>query len=153
MTHVVKNHCISAEVLAAGPHDAKMLLDTINIILKKNPAIARGCEIKGGWETSPARKQALRSFFEARDWIKGLNPSYAFEECARSWELWDDTRCVKVGWHCKEEQEWKWDIAVAATIGARATPRPGEPAEAAADQEAEAKDDDMQDDAKAEGAP
>lgn len=101
MTPFIKNHSISAEVLAAGPHDVNMLLDTINIKLKKEPVLVRGHEINGALETSPSRKQALRSFFEARDWVRGLNPAYKFEECARSLELWDETGCVKVGWRCK----------------------------------------------------
>lgn len=56
----VKSHSINAEVLAAGPHDARMLLVTMNILLKKNPSSFKGYEISGGLETSPAREQVLR---------------------------------------------------------------------------------------------
>lgn len=126
-----------------------MLFDNINIRLKRDPLLVRGFEVKGALETSPSRKQALRSFFEAGDWVRGLNPPYNFEECARSLELWGKAGCVKIGWHHKQENEWQWDIAVAATCGTKlpididedpnATPRPE-------DQEPP-NDDDMQGDA------
>lgn len=108
----------------------------------------------GALETSTARKLALRSFFESRDWVKGLNPEYKFEECARRLELWDDTGCVKLGWFCKHENEWKWDVAVSATIGVRlpiditdehnATPRAEDQGQAPGDAPRGPKDDNMQ---------
>lgn len=113
----MRDHSVSSEVPASAPHYAKMFVDTMNIILKRGPIVVKGSEIRGDLVASPGRKKALRSFFEAQDWVNGLNPMYRFEACTRRLELWDDTGCVKVGLYCQADQEWKWGTAVAATIG------------------------------------
>lgn len=89
-------------------HDAKMLFDTMNILLKRDPSSSRATRCVEAWNPAQGRRKCCGA---------DQNPQYRFEECSRSLGLWDATGCVKVGWFFEAEQEWKWDIAVAATIG------------------------------------
>lgn len=101
LTPFARSHSASSEGLASPPHDAKMLVDTMSMILKRVPFSVKGHEVREGLETCLGRKSALRSLFEARDWVNGLNQLCWFEECSRSVELEAKVGCVTIGWFCK----------------------------------------------------
>lgn len=50
----MKNHSVSAEILAAGPSDAKLISDLINLELQKRPVTVKNVEIKGPSRPAPA---------------------------------------------------------------------------------------------------
>lgn len=113
----MKNHSVSADILAARHSDAKMVCDLANLELRKRPVTVRNIDIKGAVETSPGRRRALRAYFEARDRARSLNPSPVFEECARSLGVWDSSACMRLGYVDRKAEEWVWDNIACATVG------------------------------------
>lgn len=113
----VKNHSVSAEILAASYNDTKRICDLVNLELQRRPIRVRNVNIKGAVETSPARRRALRAYFEARELVRQMNVGYIFEECARSFELWDNSACVRLGFYDRKREEGIWDVVTCATVG------------------------------------
>lgn len=117
LSHYMKNHSVSAEILAAGVNGAKLISDLINLELQKRPIMVTNVEIKGAFETSPGRRRAIRSNFDTRDIAKSMNPTYVFEECSRSLALWDSTACIRLGYVDRKAEDWVWDVIACATVG------------------------------------
>lgn len=112
----MKDHSVSAEILASGANDAKLISDRNNLELQKRPVTVNNVEITGAIETSPGRRRALRSF-DAHDIAKSTNPTHIFEECARSLALWDSTACIRFGYVDRKAEERVWDVIACATVG------------------------------------
>lgn len=109
----MKNHAVSFGCLGADDYARKAWSDRDN---KKNTQMGwatRGKEVKCAVETSPARRTALRAFFDAHEDLRSLNKNINFEECQRALELWDNTGLVRVGYFSKGSERWNWDIAAA----------------------------------------
>lgn len=104
LTPVVKNHSVSADILAATANDTNTVRDMVDLELRRRPITVRGTEINGSIETSPARR---RAFFEQRDLLRAFKMGYMFEECARNVEFWDSSGCVRLGWCDRKDEEWR----------------------------------------------
>lgn len=68
-----QSHCWSFEVVHAEPWTAKNWADKVNMKINSMNDKMSGCEVRAAVETSPQRREALKSFFESRDDIQSLN--------------------------------------------------------------------------------
>lgn len=93
----MKNHSVSAEILAANHNDANRICDLANLELQKRPVRVRNIDSKGAVETSPKRRRGLRAYFGARDIARAMGAGYVFEECGRCLSLWDTSACRRRG--------------------------------------------------------
>lgn len=74
------NHCLTLELLAPKPFQAKDLADYITMKLKKQPWKVREQPMRCAPETSPKRRTAVNICYDNKELAERLNPSYIFSE-------------------------------------------------------------------------
>lgn len=113
------NHCLTLELLAPRPFQAKDMADYITMKLKKTPWNIRDVPMRCAPETSPKRRTAVKVYYENKELAERLNPTYKFSECSRALELWDTTGMIRLAWYNRDEATWTWATSAARTCGIR----------------------------------
>lgn len=76
----MRNHTVSFECFDADDYQCKSWSHRANKNINHMSCRIREMDAKCAVETSPARRTALRAFFDAREDLRGLNKNN-FEEC------------------------------------------------------------------------
>lgn len=91
------NHMVAAEVRHPSYEAAKDAADNINCAITRAGISIRGCVPKAGVETSPSRRERLKSWFASKDLVVRMNPQLTFAWCERALEVWTEDGSYKLG--------------------------------------------------------